>query len=331
MLQKPNTDFQGSSMHRVQSATKAPLFSVIIACHNHEEFVSEAVVSALSQRHPTMEIIAVDDGSRDNTAHILDSFGESIITASLPENRGAGAARNHGASLASGEFLVFLDGDDVLMPWALDVYEQLVASCKPRMILGRCTKCVGAIPQRKAEDIPQQVEFVAYPDFLSKDRPWVYNSSSFVVRRSDFLSAGGWSTDIFYQDIQDLLNKLGIAGNTALVLEPATVWYRMHSTNAVRRVTPFVDGLFLLLTKTKNGAYPGGVQDQTRRNAWLGGLIFYWGKEALHTGHYRHARALFVQGWWRVLWAILRRSFARITGRRATQTLPLHLNLRGNF
>jgi glycosyltransferase involved in cell wall biosynthesis len=96
-----------------------PLFTIIIVCHNHEEFVREAVESALFQKHPNKEIIVVDDGSQDGTANVLQTFGDSIVFARLPENRGAGAARNHGASLAVGEYLVFLDGDDVLMSWAL--------------------------------------------------------------------------------------------------------------------------------------------------------------------------------------------------------------------
>ena len=303
-----------------------PLFSVVIACHNHEEFVKEAVDSALSQRHPSKQIIVVDDGSRDGTANVLKTYGESIIFAGLPENRGAGAARNYGSSLAVGEYLVFLDGDDVLMPCALDVYDRLITVCCPKLILARSVKCVGMVPAREIVDISREIQFVEYPDFLSKDRPWVYNTSSFIVHRATFLSAGGWSTDIFYQDIQDLLNKLGVAGTTVLVLEPETVWYRMHSTNAVRRISPFIDGIYVLLAKARAGVYPGGRECRGRRQAWFGGLTFYWGKEAVRAGHYRDGFTLLASEGWLVMLAFVRRSAAWIVGRRAIETLPVDQN-----
>lgn len=303
-----------------------PLFSIVIACHNHEEFVREAVESALFQRHPSKQIIVVDDGSRDGTANVLKTYAESIVFAGLPENRGAGAARNHGASLAVGEYLVFLDGDDVLMPRTLDVYDRLITACRPELILGRSAKCVGKVPARGTEELPHDIQFVEYPDFLSKDRPWVYNTSSFIVHRATFLSAGGWSTDIFYQDIQDLLNKLGIAGKTVLVLEPETVWYRMHSKNAVRRVSPFLEGIYVLLAKARAGVYPGGRICRVRRTAWFGGLIFYWAKEAVRAGLYRDGFTLLASKGWLVLLAVIWRGAAWIVGRRTIETLPVDQN-----
>ena len=150
-------------------------------------------------------LLVVDDNSQDGTTDILNTFGESIILARLPTNRGAAAARNHGASLASGEYLVFLDGDDVLMSRALEVYGRLITARCPKFILGRSAKCYGKVPEVKTADLPRDIQFVEYANFLAKDRPYVYNTSTLVVDRSTFWSAGGWSPDIFYQDIQDLL------------------------------------------------------------------------------------------------------------------------------
>ena len=130
------------------------LFSVVIACYNQEGFVRQAVESALSQEYPSKEIIVVDDGSSDGTADVLNTFGESIILARLPINRGAVAARNHGASLASGEYLVFLDGDDVLMSRALEVYGRLITARCPKIIFGRSAKCYGEVPEVKTADLP---------------------------------------------------------------------------------------------------------------------------------------------------------------------------------
>jgi len=299
------------------------LFSIVIACYNQEGFVREAVESALFQEHPSKEIIVVDDGSRDGTADVLNTFGESIILARLPINRGAAAARNRGASLASGEYLVFLDGDDVLMSRALEVYGRLITARCPKFILGRSAKCHGKVPEVKTADLPCDIQFVEYANFFAKDRPCVFNTSTLVVDRSTFWSAGGWSPGIFYQDMQDLVTKLGVSGKMILVLAPDTVWYRMHLTNAVNKVSPFIEGIHVLLAKARAGLYPGGRERWVERSAWFGGLIFYWTKTAMRAGLYRDGFILLASGWWMILFAVIRRGTAWLVGRKPIEILPL--------
>lgn len=302
-----------------------PLFSIIIACYNHERFVRDAVQSALGQPHPSKEIIVVDDASRDGTAAIVSSFGDSVIFERLSVNGGASAARNHGASVARGKYLVFLDGDDALMPWSLAVYGRIIAERNPAIILGRSSLFSGDLPTITTEP-PANIRFVAYAGFLDKDRPWVYNSSSLLVQRAAFREAGGWSADIFYQDIQDLLNKLCVAGETSLILAPETVLYRMHSTNAVRQVAPFIEGVYRLLAKDRKGAYPGGPKIRAKRAAWFGGLIFYWARAGMRNGPFLRGLALGVAQSWRILLAVLRRAVALITGRAPVQVLTMEPN-----
>jgi glycosyltransferase involved in cell wall biosynthesis len=298
-------------------------FSIVVACYNQEGFVREAVESALSQGYPSKEIIVVDDCSSDGTADVLNTFGQSIILSRLPTNRGAVAARNHGASLARGEYLVFLDGDDVLMPWALEVYGRLITGRRPKLMFGRCFIFRGEIPEVKTADLPREIQFVEYANFFAKDRPCVFNTSTLVVDRSTFWSAGGWSPDIFYQDIQDLVTKLGISGKIILVLAPHTVWYRMHLTNAVSKVLPFVEGIYVLLRKARAGLYPGGRERWVQRSAWFGGLIFYWTKTAMRAGLYRDGFLLLVSGWWMILIAVIRRGTAWLAGRKPVESLLL--------
>ncbi len=306
-----------------------PLFSIVIACYNHEKFIRDAVESALRQQHPGKEIIVVDDASKDGSAEVLKSFGQSIIFERLPVNRGAAASRNHGASVAKGKYLIFLDGDDALTPWCLKVYRRIIEERSPKLILGRSSLFYGDLPAI-ASGPPSRIRFVEYANFFDKDRPWVYNTSSLVVERAAFLDAGRWSEDIFYQDIQDLLNKLSVAGGTSLVLAPETVLYRMHSTNAVRQIAPFIEGIHKLLTKARQGAYPGGLAVRTKRAVWFGGLIFYWAKEGMRNGHFLDGLNLIFSNWWMVLLAMLRRAVAWMTGRRAIEVLTLEPNATEN-
>ena len=89
-----------------------PLVSVIIPTFNDNKFVTEAITSALSQTYDRNEIIVIDDGSTDDTSLILDSYRDKI-TVIDQENSGAGAARNKGINSANGQYIAFLDGDDV--------------------------------------------------------------------------------------------------------------------------------------------------------------------------------------------------------------------------
>lgn len=99
---------------------KRPLLSVIIPTRNRAALVGEAIDSALAQESEKVEVIVVDDGSTDETVTLLQqTYGSRIRLLSLPERRGAGAARNAGIRVASGELLAFLDDDDVWLPGKL--------------------------------------------------------------------------------------------------------------------------------------------------------------------------------------------------------------------
>jgi glycosyltransferase involved in cell wall biosynthesis len=107
---------------------KKLLLSVVIPTWNRAHIVCEAVESALQQRHRAVEVIVVDDASTDNTAELLKStFGARIHLLKLARRRGPGAARNAGALFACGEFVAFLDSDDIWLPGKLEAELRLFA------------------------------------------------------------------------------------------------------------------------------------------------------------------------------------------------------------
>jgi glycosyltransferase involved in cell wall biosynthesis len=105
-----------------------PFVSIVIAVYNSEEYIIEAIQSALSQTYSPLEVIVVDDGSTDSTYSLAVKIAEKHANCAVfqQENRGASSARNHGFRCASPQstYLFFLDADDMLVPTAI---EKLVA------------------------------------------------------------------------------------------------------------------------------------------------------------------------------------------------------------
>jgi glycosyltransferase involved in cell wall biosynthesis len=99
------------------SAADAPLVSVVIPCYNQAHFLREAVESVRRQSYPRVETILVDDGSTDDTAAVAAELGVRCIR---QENRGLAGARNRGLAESSGDYVVFLDADDRLLPHGLE-------------------------------------------------------------------------------------------------------------------------------------------------------------------------------------------------------------------
>lgn len=94
-------------------------FSIVIPCYNNAKTLGRTLDSVLAQRNFLKEIILIDDGSTDNTALITQPYLSPLIQYHVQENGGPAKARNHGARLATGDYVMFLDADDTLCEDAL--------------------------------------------------------------------------------------------------------------------------------------------------------------------------------------------------------------------
>jgi glycosyltransferase involved in cell wall biosynthesis len=100
------------------SAPRRPLVSVVIPAYNCADFIGQALDSVLDQDYPALEIFVVDDGSTDATRDVVSRRGKPVTMISQ-QNAGAAAARNQGMRRARGEYLAFLDSDDLWLPGKL--------------------------------------------------------------------------------------------------------------------------------------------------------------------------------------------------------------------
>lgn len=104
-----------------------PFISIVIPTYNRDHFIAEAMNSALAQNYPNFEVVVVDDGSTDETPDIVRSFSDPRLRYVVKEHNGAPATRNRCIAEAKGEYLLWLDSDDMLMPNVLEVYAEALA------------------------------------------------------------------------------------------------------------------------------------------------------------------------------------------------------------
>lgn len=97
-------------------AGKDIFFSIIVPTYNRATFIEKTIRSILAQTYPHFEIIIADDGSKDNTEAVVKNIGDPRIHYYLKDNGERGAARNFGIAKAKGDFITFIDSDDVLYP-----------------------------------------------------------------------------------------------------------------------------------------------------------------------------------------------------------------------
>jgi glycosyltransferase involved in cell wall biosynthesis len=101
--------------------------SIIIPCYNNEAYIRESIDSALCQTYPNIEVIVIDDGSTDGSYEVMKSY-QSQIKMLQQKNAGPSAARNTGILNSGGDYLLFLDGDDILMPEAVESKMKIMLS-----------------------------------------------------------------------------------------------------------------------------------------------------------------------------------------------------------
>lgn len=277
-----------------ERAAPRPRFSIVITFHDQKHFVAEALNSALQQKHASFEVIAVDDASTDGSCEELRKYEGTAKVLCLEKNLHACGARNRGAALAHGEYLVFLDGDDAFLPWALEVYERIVNEKNPAFLLTSMRWFEESLPAAGIR--PKEIQLVEYGDYLKRDRGFGHSASAFVILREAFEEVGGWLEGYFPMEDVELAIRLGTAGRTVQLLSPPTVLHRTHAGNSVHNVAAFLRPMEELLARERRGLFPGGSGRRVERYALLGGVTAHWIKRATKNGLYLGALRLLRRG-----------------------------------
>jgi glycosyltransferase involved in cell wall biosynthesis len=247
------------------------LVSVVTPCYNQGRFLGEAIESVLSQSYPHFETIVVDDGSTDETAEVASGYEEVRLI--RQENRGLSGARNRGMSEAVGEYVVFLDADDRLLPGALEAgVRELEAHPECGMVAGhsKMIRADGSFLSVLRHEPPDPDPYIA---LLAKCH--IAPPASAMYRRSVFETVGGFASGI--DASADYEIYLRIARHFPIRrYDEAAAEYRMHGENMIRNPQLMLTSAIKVLRSQR----PYTKGDQRREAACKAGLEYerrHWG------------------------------------------------------
>lgn len=272
-------------------------FSVLIPVYNRQRYVRQVIDSVLSQTFPNFEIIAIDDGSTDESVEILKSYGDRIRLLQQI-NHGPEVARNAGAAIARGEYLALLDSDDLLFPNALATYDRIIGAFgSPALIVGANVEFDDGDTISAPELGTKPIEVYRFQDFLSRTVPIFGLCSNMVIRRSVFQEVGGHRNSdphTWHDDDLWLRLRIGTYGPCIVVKSPPVVAYRWHSTQSILQTKQITDGILRIISDEYRGVFPGGNKRRFARYCAIGGRALDWGrKRACRDGQLKDGLWLF--------------------------------------
>ena len=203
--------------------------SVIIPAYNGDRYLAEAIESVLRQTYSEYEIIVVDDGSTDNTPEIVRQYGDRINYL-FQANQGVAASRNLGLAAARGEYIAFLDQDDVFLPHKLSVQVDLLDRDSNLGLVNSGWQIVDRVGTLKAAVQPwQQIPDLSYANLIVWKPVFL---GAMLFRRSWLERSGGFDSTLSQTPDVDLVMRLAMMGCPAAWVEQTTVKYRQHEANA---------------------------------------------------------------------------------------------------
>ncbi len=215
-----------------------PLVSILIPAYNAEHWIADTIESALAQTWPRREILIVDDGSTDQTLAIARRYASTSVAVHTQPNSGAAAARNTALSHSQGDYIQWLDADDLLGP---DKIRKQVEAGQDRGPSGLLSSAWAYFMYRTAaarfsptplwDDLPP-VEWVI--------RKWSHNlhmqTATWLVSRELTEAAGPWNSDLLGDDDGEYFTRVVLASGGIRFVPDARVFYRLIGTGQLSYV-----------------------------------------------------------------------------------------------
>jgi len=207
-----------------------PKISVIIPIYNVEQYLKKCVDSVLDQSFHNFEIIAVNDGSTDNSLQILESYSDDRIQIITQENQGLSGARNTGIKAASGEYIAFLDSDDYLEQTTLaDLYKR--ATKKDSDII--------VFRYRQVDDLGEILYTSGITDTFSKDQHFrrILAAQSSSMACDKMYKRSLWvehdilfPPNLYHEDVATIYKLFYYAGSISVIEKPFYNWLKREGS-----------------------------------------------------------------------------------------------------
>jgi glycosyltransferase involved in cell wall biosynthesis len=278
-------------------------FSVIIAAYNRENYIRQTVDSVLSQEFKDYEIIVVDDGSTDRTYDMLQTYGERIRVI-RQANKGSEMAYRAGVLQSNGEYMAFLDSDDIYAPYALATYDKIITVLDhPPLIIGSDKRLQDTREIQNHFSETSVIKILKYRDYLAKDIRISLSLSKIVIQKALFEKAYGaiLNESPFFMNDFRLILLTGVYGPCVIVQHPTTVIYRQHEGMVSRNVEIMGQNTLQLINMVRNGRSPGGFSRLFDKYAFLGGPVSVWSRKALKIHRLKLAFRILSKGWMMVI------------------------------
>lgn len=209
-----------------------PLVTVVIPVHNGERYISETIDSVLNQSRINLELIIVNDGSLDASEKIISEYvakDKRISLVNQPKS-GVSSARNSGLRLARGEFISFLDADDVMLENNLAIKTGFLANKTTAFGVTSCCELIDE-NSRTTGIVKRGDENVSLKDVLYWKGNYITIPSG-IVFKTDFLKRnGGFNTDLSNNADQEIIMRLLNTQCTFHTIPQVTWYYRKHGHN----------------------------------------------------------------------------------------------------
>lgn len=213
-----------------------PLVSILIPAYNAQEWIADTLRSAIAQTWRRKEIIVVDDGSSDKTLAIARKFESGSVQVVTQKNQGAAAARNKAFSLSRGDYIQWLDADDLLAPNKIEKQlEALGESGSKRTLL---SSGWGRFMYRYhlAKFVPTALWCDLSPaEWLLRrmEQNLYMQTATWLVSREVAEEAGPWDTRLLSDDDQEYFCRVLLASDGVRFVADARVYYRMSGAGSL--------------------------------------------------------------------------------------------------
>jgi glycosyltransferase involved in cell wall biosynthesis len=211
-----------------------PLVSILIPAYNAQEWIADTLQSAIAQTWPHKEIIVVDDGSSDQTAEVARRFASKQVVVVSTENQGAAAARNHALRLSQGDYLQWLDADDLLAPDKIERQLGALREVDSKRILLSSSWAYFNYRINRARFVPTSLwQDLSPVEWLVRKmgQNLHMQTATWLVSRELTEVAGPWDTSMAVDDDGEYFCRVLLASERTRFVPEGRVFYRITQSS----------------------------------------------------------------------------------------------------